>query len=94
MSCDGNRARFFQQVAAEPAVQQALGGDVEHTRTMIETLYDTASRRSDIQPVLADALTRTLFVQMKTLGMTPPAHAADGMPLPTARKAMPPSRTC
>ena len=86
MSCDGNRARYFATAAAEAAVMEAFGGDQERAQTIIETIYDTASQRQDVQPALADALTRVLFNQMKSMGMTPPAHAANGLPKPTARQ--------
>lgn len=86
MSCDGNRARYFAATATEVAVLQAFGGDQERAQTIIETIYDTASQRQDVAPPLADALTRVLFGQMKGLGITPPAHAADGLPKLAARQ--------
>src|SRR6266508_5502782 len=86
MSCDGNRARYFAAAASEPAVLQAFGGDPERARQIIETIYDTACQRQDVPPPLADALTRVLFGQMKGLGITPPTHAADGLPKLAARQ--------
>lgn len=86
MSCDGNRARYFAATATEAAVLQAFGGDQERAQTIIETIYDTASQRQDVPPPLADALTRVLFTQMKGMGITPPAHAADGLPKTAARQ--------
>ncbi len=52
----------------------------------METIYDTARQRQDVQPALADALTRVLFSQMQALGIAPPTHAADGLPKPAARQ--------
>ena len=86
MSCDGNRARYFATAAAEAAVMEAFGGDQERAQTIIQTIYDTASQRQDMPPALADALTRVLFSQMKSMGMTPPAHAANGLPKRAARQ--------
>src|SRR6266511_1639286 len=86
MSCAGNRARYFAAAASEPAVLQAFGGDPERARQIIETIYDTACQRQDVPPPLADALTRVLFGQMKGLGITPPTHAADGLPKLAARQ--------
>lgn len=86
MSCDGNRARYFATAATEAVVLQAFGGDAERAQIIIETIYDTASQRQDVQPALADALTRVLFKQMQDMGITPPTHAMDGLPKPAARQ--------
>lgn len=85
MSCEGNRARYLAVVAAEPAVVAALG-DAAHAQTILLTLYDTACQRQDSAPALADALTRLLFGWLRAQGLTPPTHAADGLPKPAARQ--------
>ena len=86
MSCDGNRTRYVAALAGEETVRQALGGEVERARQILETLYDTACQRQDVPPALADALTRLLFGQMQRLGIRPPTHATDGLPKPSARQ--------
>jgi hypothetical protein len=86
MSCERNRGQFFAALAAEAPLAQALGGDAEATARCLTTLYETASRRTEVSPVLADALTLALFAEMRQRGLRPPTHSASGLPLPAARQ--------
>lgn len=86
MSCERNRGAFFAQLAAEAPLGQALGGDADTAARCLTTLYETASRRTEVVPVLADALTTALFAEMRGRGLRPPTHSASGLPLPAARQ--------
>lgn len=84
MSCEGHRGKFFGQVAQDPKVQGALGGQADD---VMERIFQQA--RS--QPVLAgarqqmDARTQALFDEMRKRGIKPPTHSHSGLPKPDAR---------
>ena len=87
MSCDRNRERFFAAVANESALTCVYGSATAALRALND-LFDSAQKKrpQPFNPVVADAMTRQLFKEMKEAQMTPPTHSADGLPRVASRQ--------
>ncbi len=83
MSCDGNRGKHFAHVAQNQAVQDTFGSAVD-AEAALEQIFNTA--RAQARPgnatlrANAEARTRKLFDEMRSLGIKPPTHSASGLP--------------
>jgi hypothetical protein len=87
MSCDGNRRTYLTRLAANPAVAAAAGGGTsDQVVAKLEAIYDAGVGSCATPPAIADALTKVMFKEMQTFGITPPTHSADGMPNVRARQ--------
>ena len=88
MSCEENRFRYFEKVAASGGVLAgALGGEAE-ARAVLEQIFNTArsdcaSVRSPLQQHKAAGRTLQLFEEMEQRhGLSRPTHSTKGMRLP------------
>ncbi len=83
MSCDGNRGKHFAHVAQHQAVQDAFGSAAD-AEAGLEQIFNTA--RAQARPgnatlrANAEARTRKLFDEMRSLGIKPPTHSPSGLP--------------
>src|SRR5512137_1398371 len=78
MSCEGNRHRYFQLLAAQGADPQTL-----------ERLYQAGYNRpagNTAAALQAEAKTRLLFAEMQRIGLHPPTHSPSGLPKPEAQQ--------
>ena len=78
MSCEGNRHKYFQLLAAQGADPQAL-----------ERLYQAGYNRpagNSAAALQAEAKTRLLFAEMQRNGLHPPTHSPSGLPKPEAQQ--------
>lgn len=77
MSCDHNRAKFFEIMSASGVV------DV----VQLERVFQQNRRlpASDGERLSAEAKTRKLFAAISAQGLKPPTHSADGLPRTDAR---------
>jgi len=94
MSCDGNRHKYFEQLAQRADVRRALGlSEPAETAMALERLYQlaqsagvAASKGGGEREVTVETeLTRALFNRMRAMGIKPPTHSADGLPKTAAR---------
>ena len=77
MSCDHNRAKFFEIMAASGLVAtDALERAFQQNRRV---------PASDAERLSAEAKTRLLFASIAAQGLKPPTHSADGLPRLDAR---------
>src|SRR5437762_8809113 len=88
MSCEENRFRYFERVAASGgALASALGGEAE-ARAALEQIFNTARNdgagiRSPIQQHRGAGRTLQLFEEMEQRhGRSRPTHSRQGMRLP------------
>ena len=83
MSCDGNRGKYFGHAAHDQAVQDTFGSSPD-AEAALEQIFNTA--RAQARPgnaplrTQAEARTRKLFDEMRTLGIKPPTHSPSGLP--------------
>jgi hypothetical protein len=78
MSCEGNRHKYFQLLAAQGADPHAL-----------ERLYQAGYNRTAknaAAALQAEAKTRLLFAEMQRLGVHPPTHSPSGLSKPEAQQ--------
>jgi len=78
MSCEGNRHKYFQLIAAHSADPQAL-----------ERLYQAGYNRpagNSAAALQAEAKTRLLFAEIHRNGFKPPTHSLSGIPKPEAQQ--------
>ena len=88
MSCEENRLRYFERVAASgTALAGALGGESE-ARAALEQIFNTARSdgagvKSPLQQYKAAGRTLQLFEEMEQRhGLSRPTHSTKGMRLP------------
>ena len=88
MSCEENRFKYFEKVAASGgALANALGGEPE-ARAVLEQIFNTARNdgadmRSPLQQHRAAGRTLQLFEEMEQRhGLSRPTHSRQGMRLP------------
>jgi hypothetical protein len=76
MSCDGNRNRYFQNIA------ETAGATV--TAQVLERVFQAGRNRSNAdngaERQKNEAQTRLLFVDMKAQGLRPPTHSKNWLP--------------
>ncbi len=83
MSCDGNRGKFFHHIAQDQAVQDTFGS-LADAEAAFEQIFNTA--RAQARPgnvpmrAQAEAHTRKLFDEMRSLEIKPPTHSPSGLP--------------
>jgi hypothetical protein len=94
MSCDGNRHKYFQSLASQPAIQAALNLDEKGVAFMLERLYQLGRSagmarlqfdQNDADLATETELTKRLFARMQAQNIKPPTHSADGLPKKEAR---------
>lgn len=83
MSCDGNRHKYFEKAAAHKAVQDTFGSAAE-TQAALEQVFQIARAKAVTgdrgQMAQAEARTRKLFAEMRSVDLKPPTHSANGLP--------------
>lgn len=82
MSCDGNRRRFFERVAARPDVQRALGCNgpsaYQDAQRVLGTIYDTARNAA---PLKANRTAQVMSGVAGGMGALGEAYRALGITL-------------
>jgi len=83
MSCDGNRHKYFEQAVRHKAVLDTFGS-APNAQQALEQIFQTAranaATHDRAQSAQSEARTRKLFDEMKSVGLKPPTHSANGLP--------------
>ncbi len=83
MSCDGNRHKYFEKAAGHKAVQDTFGSAAE-AQAALEQVFQIARAKAVTgdrgQMTQAEARTRKLFAEMRSVDLKPPTHSANGLP--------------
>ncbi len=84
MSCENNRHHYFDHAAQKGGRLATTFGGPQKAHQALEKIYQTARARVRTDNTAlqrhAEAHTRALFAKMKTAGIKPPTHSADGLP--------------
>jgi len=88
MSCDGNRTKYFQEIAHQKWLAKVFGG-ADQAVDALERIYQAGRNQpagDKAQKTTDRAYTLSLFAEMRQKGLKPPTHSKSGLPRADAQR--------